>query len=114
MEKIVLSKSIIPQFILMKEERNPIFIWGVGALARNVYNYCMKFDINVGGFFVNVSGNLNSMISNIPVYDIEKLVEQYSRFSVVIGHANYAEGIEFLKGIDNVEKIYCLKIMQKG
>ena len=108
MEKIVLSKSIIPQFILMKEERNPIFIWGVGALARNVYNYCMKFDINVGGFFVNVSGNLNSMISNIPVYDIEKLVEQYSRFSVVIGHANYAEGIEFLKGIDNVEKIYCL------
>lgn len=108
MEKIVLSKPLTPQYILVKEDKNPIFIWGIGALARNVYNYCVKFNINVDGFFVNVSTDSDFMFHDLPVYSIEQLMETHSSFSVIIGHANYAEGIELLKDINNVENIYCL------
>lgn len=108
MKKVVLKNAPIPQYILVKKDKNPIFIWGVGALARNVYNYCINFNINVSGFFVNISDSFNSFFNNIPVYSLEQLIELYPKFSVIIGHSNYAEGIELLEGINNVENIYCL------
>lgn len=108
MEKIILENSPIPQYVLIKKDKNPIFIWGVGALARNVYNYCIKFNINISGFFVNVPDRSISYFYNFLVYSLEQLIDIYPKVSVIIGHANYEEGINTLKDIDNVENIYCL------
>jgi hypothetical protein len=76
-------------------------------MAKNVYKYCKHYGINIEGWFVNVASN-ETMVEGKQVLSMEELTESYSEFSVIIGHANYEEGIKFLKTVKECKNIYCL------
>lgn len=108
-EALRIEDNIIPQHVRIRKDPNPIFIWGAGALAVRVCNYCKNFGINVAGIFVNTGIHESERrFMNFPVFDMDELLDNYPRISVIIGHANYLEGTAFLSKISNVVSVYCL------
>lgn len=105
--RLARKPEISPQYLQIKKDKNPIFIWGCGDLANQVYHYCQNYDISVEGFFVNLPEEKTSF-EGLPVLKIEQIIERYPKFSAIIGHANYMDGVAWLKKIKNVENIYCI------
>lgn len=105
--RLARKSEIIPQYLQIKKDKNPVFIWGCGDHATQVYNYCRNYEIPLEGFFVNVPEKKTSF-EGFPVLKIEQVVERYPKFSVIIGHANYADGVAWLQKIKNIENTYCL------
>lgn len=94
----------------IQEDNNPIFIWGTGALARDIYKYCENFNIKIEAFFVN-DGKLLEEFEGHRVFSLEEVVHNYQKISVIIGHHHYESGIRFLDEIKNIEKIYTIPVV---
>ena len=109
--KIAMEKSVdnIKIYEKIKADKNPIFIWGTGALARDVYKYCKHFNIEITGFFIN-EGEKMYTFENHDVYSFEEL-NKFGKTSVIIGHHHYKMGKEFLMNIPYVENIYFLSMV---
>jgi FkbM family methyltransferase len=103
----IIDKVMEPAWKKMKQDSLPLFIFGVGALRDNIYNYLKKYDKKAEGWFVNV-GTEQDTIYGMKVYSQEELTEQYSEFSVIIGHSYYEQGIAFLKTLAGCKNIYYL------
>lgn len=101
------SREIVPQYLRIKGDKNPIFIWGCGAFAIRVYHYCRHYEIPIAGVFVNVPEE-RTEFEGLPVFKMERLAERCPKFSVIIGHANYRKGSAYLRGLEQVENIYCV------
>lgn len=106
-ELLTRKSEITPQYLKMKKDPNPMFIWGCGAFAVRVYHYCRNYEIPVAGFFVNVPEE-KTEFEGLPVYRIEQLIASHPKFSVIIGHANYTFGTAWLKRIATVQNVYCI------
>ena len=106
-ENIRIEKGIIPQSKMIKEDNLPIFLWGCGALAIQVYEFCKEYGINIEGCFVDIEVKKEDF-EGLHIFKLDQLVEKNSKFSVIIGHSNYAEGVKKLKRINNIKNIYCL------
>lgn len=111
--RIYVEKNICPVYKKIQKDNNPIFIWGNGALANHVYAYCRKFNIKVCGCFVNTATNTD-YFQGLPVFKMDKLLESHSAFSVIIGHAEYEEGLKQLEGIENIKNVYCISALCYG
>jgi len=48
-ELLTRKSEITPQYLKMKKDPNPMFIWGCGAFAVRVYHYCRNYEIPVAG-----------------------------------------------------------------
>ena len=105
--RLARKPEIIPQYIQIKKDKNPIFIWGCGDLAIQVYNYCQNYEIPVEGFFVNLPEEKTSL-EGLPVYKIEQVIERYPKFSTIIGYADYAYGSAWLQKVENNENTYSI------
>ncbi len=105
--KIRVEEDITPMHIKIRQDSNPIFIWGCGALAIQVYEFCRKYEIGVTGSFVNIKVSQNCL-DDLPVYDLKDLICQYPKFSVIVGIADYVYAQDYLKKIENIENVYCL------
>lgn len=105
--RLARKPEIVPQYLQIKKDKNPIFIWGCGDLAVQVYHYCQNYEIPVEGFFVNLPEEKTSF-EGLPVYKIEQVIDRYPKFSVIVGHANYKDGAAWLQKIKNVESAYCI------
>lgn len=98
---------IIPQYLQIRQDQNPVFIWGCGAFAIRVFHYCRNYGIAITGFFVNVPEE-KTEFEGLPVFQMEQVTERYPKFSVIIGHANYSKGAELLRQVKNVGNVYCI------
>ncbi len=107
LDKIRMIENVIPMHIKIGQDSNPIFIWGCGALAIQVYKFCQKYSIGINGSFVNIESS-QDYLEDLPVYDLEDLMCRYPKFSVIVGIADYIYATAYLKEIANVENIYCL------
>lgn len=106
-EQIHIEENIVPLFEKLREEKLPVFIWGTGALAHWVCEYCKNFGIVVEGCFVNVAVT-KTEFEGLPVFDMEEVLKEYQKISVMIGHSNYEEGVKLLRRFEKVKNIYCL------
>lgn len=97
----------------MKSQEFPIFIWGTGEVAMDVYNYCNFHGVEIEGWFVNV-GEKYETFKGKKVYSLEELTDSYSDFSVIIGHSSYESGISFLKSLDGCRNIWYLTSVLYG
>jgi FkbM family methyltransferase len=103
----VIDKIMEPAWVKMKQDSLPLFIFGCGALKDNIYNYLNKYEIKAEGWYVNTEIEQDT-IYGMKVYSQEELTEQYSEFSVIIGHSHYEQGIAFLKTLKGCKNIYYL------
>lgn len=99
--------EVIPQYLQIREDLNPVFIWGCGAFAIRVFHYCQNYKIPIVGFFVNVPEE-KTEFEGLPVLQIEQVIECYPKFSAIIGHANYKDGKAWLQTVKSLENIYCI------
>lgn len=106
-EKLKVECDAAPLGILIKRDTAPIFIWGIGALSTDVHRYCKSWGIEIEGFFVNIPAS-ESTFEGLSVWTLEDLIHSYPKFSVIIGHSNYAEGTAFLREFENVSSVYCV------
>ncbi len=106
-DMLKIEDEIVPIYRKLADEKENLFIWGNGALAKRIHRYCEYFGIVVQGCFVNVVSTKSSF-EGLPVYSLEELENKYERFSVIVGHANYFKGTEYLKKLKNVKNIYCI------
>lgn len=97
----------------IQSDGNPIFIWGLGALAKDICRFCQKYDIKVQGFFVDI-GETQDEFEGLPVYSLEQVINWESDISVILGHHKYKYGTEFLKKFPIVKKTYCLPVVTYG
>lgn len=97
-----------PQYEYIKNDKNPILIWGCGALARSVYEYCLKYNIKVEGCFVDLEKATEPFEENLPVFALEEATAKYHKFSVIIGHSDYERGLAVCSKMKNIERAYCL------
>lgn len=107
LDKIRIIDNIIPMYIKIGRDSNPIFIWGCGTLAIQVYQFCLKYKIDINGSFVDTENSQN-YLEDLPVYDLGDLICQYQKFSVIVGISDYRYATEYLKKIVNIENVYCL------
>lgn len=108
--KIDMKKRPVYQRLQM--DANPIYIWGTGALARDVFKYCGYYNIEVAGFFVN-SGEKQEQFERRPVYTLDE-ISYRDKVSVIIGHHHYKEGKAFLDTLPYVDNIYYLTEVSYG
>ena len=106
-ERFTKEQEVVPQYLKIKEDKNPIFIWGCGAFAIRVHHYCRHYGIPIAGVFVNVPEE-RTEFEGLPVYQIEQVIKRWPQFSVIIGHANYMDGAAWLRKVGNVQNIYCV------
>jgi len=107
LKELTIKSDRFPLFEKIRHETVSIFIWGTGALAISVYKYCKNFGIKVSGCFVDVPVT-DTQFEGMPILTLEELTQKYPRFSVIIGHANYATGVKHLKRIKNIVSVYCI------
>ncbi len=105
MDQIYMEKNIVPTYQKIQNDANPIYIWGIGALANNLPVFCRTHSIKVQGFFVDTDKNTD-FFQGLPVYELNELVEKHSSFSVIIGHSDYEEGVKRLEDIPNIDNVY--------
>jgi FkbM family methyltransferase len=117
MEKIsideIYERESIPIHVQMKRDKHPLFIWGIGAVSLWCYKYCVKYNIEVEGWFVN-SEKACDILEGKKVYLLSELLCEYKEFSVLIGHSNYDKGKIFLKGLNGCKNIYYLTSITYG
>lgn len=99
---------------IIRRDENPVFIWGTGALARSVYQYCKAYGIHPAGCFVNIPEKGECRLQGLKRYTLEELLQAYNKFSVIIGHSDYAKGVEQLKNVPQVVTTYCLSSVCYG
>lgn len=108
-EKLSVESCPIPLYDRIKDDKNPVFIWGCGNVATSVYHYCRRFHIEIAGCFVDTEKmKTDEMFEGMPVRFLDDVIGEYPTFSVVIGHSCYAKGMNRLRTIKNVAKIYCV------
>lgn len=107
LDKIRVEENIIPVHIKIRQDINPIFIWGCGTFAIQVFHFCRKYKIDVRGSFVNIKIS-RDYFENLPVYDLKDLISQYPKFSVIVGFSDYVYATGYLEKIANIKNIYCL------
>lgn len=106
-EQIRINKKILSQYQRLLEDKNSIFIWGNGALARNIVQYCEERNIHLEGCFVDATYQKNDC-GKLKVYTLGEIKKHYKNFSVIIGHSNYGAGYKKLKSDVQIKNIYCL------
>lgn len=117
LDKIRTEENVIPMYIKIRQDANPLFIWGCGALAIWALHFCRKYEINVRGCFVNIKISQDiqaGYFEDLPVYDLQDVVSGYPKFSVIVGFSDYVYATEYLKNIANIENIYCLSSVCAG
>ena len=107
-ELIKRDENVIPMYEKLRNDKNAIFMWGTGALARNICQYCTNYGITLTGCFVNRLSEEKEYFESIPIFSLDEVLEEYDDISIIIAHSNYAEGVEFLKNLKKVKKIYCI------
>lgn len=106
-DQIFIEKGIVPLYQKIRGDKELIFVWGIGALANNFPAYCRKYGIKIQGFFVDVEKKVD-LFKGLPVFGLSELIEKYPKFSVIMGHSNYEDGLKHLEGIENISNVYCL------
>ena len=106
-EKLSIESYPIPLYKRIKDDKNPIFIWGCGNVATSVYHYCRRFHIEIAGCFIDTEKN-SRMFEDMPVLSLSEVAAKCTKFSVIIGHAHYLEGTTQLRRVENVAAIYCV------
>lgn len=107
LDKIRTEENVIPMHVKIKQDSNPIFIWGCGTLAIQVFHFCRKYQIDIKGSFVNIETD-QAYFEDLPVYNLKDLMIRYSKFSVIVGISDYVYATRYLNQIANIENIYCL------
>lgn len=103
------KETIIPLQKKLQSDQNDIYIWGIGALARNVYQYCKHYKIPVKGCYVNTSITSNAYFEELPIYySLEEICRKSGNLSIIVAHSNYEEGIHTLEKSNSVKEIYCI------
>jgi len=105
--RLKVEENICPLYKKMQRDTKPVFIWGIGALAAHIYNYCTFYKIHVEACFVN-SPVTDKKFRGLDVLSIDEVLDKYPQFSVIIGHSNYIGGQAYLKKIRNVANVYCV------
>lgn len=103
-----LKEKIVPVYQQLQEDTNLIYLWGTGALARNVYQYCETYGVILEGCFVDIRPVKEERFYELNVYSLAEVLKKNKKFSVIIEHSNYAEGEVLLKNLPLVENIYIL------
>lgn len=113
------KKSDVCQNISEWQIKNPdkgLYVWGTGSVAEGVVKKCTEHGIRLNGLFVNVPEyNLDSRIkaTQLPVYQLQELIESGKDFAVIIGHSHY-ELISEIKKISCCKKIWCFVGIARG
>ncbi len=91
-----------------QKPESKLYIWGTGSVAAGVARELIRSGVPAHGCFVNVKNgyNLDSRITklNLPIFQLDNLLQRRERFSVVLGHSHYelAYQMEELDLVDNV------------
>ncbi|MCL2050595.1 MAG: FkbM family methyltransferase [Lachnospiraceae bacterium] len=91
----------------MRNDPNPIMLWGCGELAEWVVAFLKKSNVSLKGVFVDVNV-LNKEFHGMKVNSLDELCVNYPSFSVIVGHLDGYANQAALENIRNVENIYSL------
>lgn len=104
---VATERPVVPLHVRIKEDQNPLFLWGCGNVASSVHEYCRQFGIALAGCFAD-AGTVQDAFQGLPVFSLDEITAQYPQFSVVIGHSHYREGMSRLDGAKGVAAVYCV------
>ena len=86
----------------------PLFIYGVGDVANAVHEYMQSLNIIVTAFFVDSEYHKQKCFNGLPCLNLEGVLNQFNLFNVLIGFANYREGMAYIRGFSAAQNVYCL------
>lgn len=99
------SNTVIPTIYKIKADKNPIYIWGCGALGKDVLKVCIDNKIDVSGFVVNdlkfIPEGAKILDKSIILFEDLKNEE----YSIIVGHSEYAFANMYLQD-KNVINVY--------
>jgi len=91
----------------LQKTKLPILIYGVGDVANAIFEYLYRFDIFISAFFVDSHYHEQDNFRKTPCYSLEDALCRFNQCNVIIGFANYKDGIEILSMHKEVKEIYC-------
>jgi hypothetical protein len=96
----------------LKNDGQPLFLWGCGSVADHVYGFLEKNNIKLAGVFVDIAVS-NRMFHGLPVSGLEEICCKYPSFNVIAGHAGgYRFMDAFKNNVKNIDRVYAIDDME--
>lgn len=91
----------------VENKKIPVFIWGTGSVALEVYRYLSQNNIKIDGFFYDTKVNTTEpeLQKGTTIYSLNDLLKQYAKFGVIVGHSHY-EKIKEMNDLENVSELW--------
>ena len=89
----------------LKQEEYPLYIWGIGNVANEVYEILQENDVALAGAFIDVLSNQQTKFKDYPVQSLQELHQRGQKISVIMGHAQYHK-MRDLKEYSIIENVY--------
>ncbi len=98
-------KNSIKTLEELKKAELPLYIWGAGNVADEVYRLLTEQGISVAGVFVSTDYTNDRKFKNFNILSLEQALEENGIINVLIGHAQYHRKSE-LEKVEGVNKVY--------
>ena len=100
---IINKKKNTDQEIYEKLHKNtlPLYIWGIGNVASEVYGRLRERNITIKGCFVDTKIDREASFYGYPVKKLETVLQEEKEIAVIMGHAQYHKMTE----LDNYGQI---------
>ena len=89
----------------LKEAELPLYLWGAGNVAEEVYRLLEEQGITIAGVFVTTACGNKKKFGNYEVVTLDEVLQKTTKINVMIGHAQYHKKTEMEKN-EGVNKVY--------
>ena len=76
-------------FGFLKKEEYPLYLWGSGNVADEVYQVLAKYGIKLAGVFVDVTLDNEQYFMGYKIESLSEIENRYKKINIILGHAQY-------------------------
>ena len=89
----------------LKKAEEPLYLWGAGNVADEVYRVLEEHGIPVAGVFVSEAYENSIKFKDYNVMTLKQALQESGTINVMIGHAQYHRKSE-MENVEGVNKVY--------
>ena len=112
LDRLVTENNNIDVIKELKEDNLPIYIWGCGQVAEDIYYYLDRLNIEIVAAMVDKEylpmWKGKKLCGKLEVFDKESVRAHCTKFNVIVGHSRYELGKAFAKEMPEINRMVYL------
>lgn len=112
LDRLATESNIIDVIKELKEDNLPIYIWGCGQVAEDIYYYLDRLNIEIVAAMVDKEylsiWKEKKLCGKLEVFDKDSVRAHCKKFNVIVGHSRYELGKAFAKEMPEINRMVYL------